>query len=103
MRTKYMPIIFTSLLTFSATSLANESASNGFINCSAESSFAIQMLEQRLDGRSKESAERGLDPSLDETSRRMYETIQKVYAYDISSGSVEEFQEQFVQDCVKED
>lgn len=71
-------------------------------DCMIQKRVAEQIMEERLDGLTKDQAERGLDP--DDTSKvnRWWMSItDKAYAYDISGDNpVDAFQEDVHQECM---
>ncbi|MDR5875306.1 hypothetical protein LPL18_002185 [Halomonas sp. CUBES01] len=71
--------------------------------CGYEADFAEAAMQGRLDGFSKEEVLQGIPPDDDSESARMAKSVyDKVYAYDISSHSVEAFREKVFQECMEE-
>tara|TARA_R110002020_G_scaffold424072_1_gene633211 strand:- start:1532 stop:1846 length:315 start_codon:yes stop_codon:yes gene_type:complete len=82
---------------------ANENSAQHAADCVVKSSLAKNIMENRLNGTSRADAERGRDPdSKDKAELVLNDVIEQTYTYDISNGSVENFQEKVHQECMAE-
>lgn len=90
-------------LVVNGTANANDDPAQHSADCIVKSSFAKGMMENRLEGVSKEQAMGSDEPGKpDKTDQMIADVIDKAYEYDISNGSVEAFQDEILQECMAE-